>query len=200
MKKSLKIKRLVGIAILLALVVVLQFMSNYIQFSISITLALTPVVIGAILYGPFVGCFLGAVQGLIIFFAPSTIAGFWPVTVPGTLLVCVLKTAVAGLVSGYIFKAVYKKNLKLSVILSSIVVPIVNTGLFVIAASTMFASVYSPGALEAGQGVLLFILGTIIVNFVIEFAVNSLLSPTVLYLVKIATKNYNLGSNLDINE
>ena len=200
MKKSLKIKKLVGISILLALVVVLQLMSNYIQFSVSITLAITPVIIGAMLYGPFVGLFLGAIQGLLIFLAPSTIAGFWPVTVFGTLVVCILKTGIAGFVSGLLFKMLYKKNLKLSVTLASVLFPIINTGLFVIAAATVFASVYAPGAASEGKAVLVFILGQILVNFIIEFAVNSLLSPTVLYLIRISSKNYNLGSNLDINE
>lgn len=198
MRKSLKIKRLVGIAILLALVIVLQLMSNYIQFSISITLAITPVIIGAMLYGPGVGLFLGLVQGFLIFLAPSTIAGFWPVTIVGTLVVCLLKTGVAGYVSGIVFKALYKKNLKLSVIVSSIVFPLINTGLFVIAASTIFSSVYQPGANESGKIIIIYIMGTILVNFIIEFLVNTLLSPTVLYLLKISNKNFQLGSSLEI--
>lgn len=198
MKKSLKIKRLVGIAILLALVVVLQLMSNYIQFSISITLAITPVIIGAMLYGPSVGLLLGLVQGFLIFLSPSTIASFWPVTIFGTLIVCLLKTGIAGFVSGIIFKILYKKNLKLSVIVSSIIFPLINTGLFVFFASTIFASVYESGANDAGNIVIVYILGTILGNFIIELLVNTLLSPTVLYLLKISNKNFQLGTYLKI--
>ena len=56
MQKNQKaIKKLVGIATLTALVVGLQFLSNYVSFgSISITLALIPIAMGAILYGPLV--------------------------------------------------------------------------------------------------------------------------------------------------
>lgn len=200
MSKSLKIKKLVGISILLALVVVLQLMSNYIQFSVSITLAITPVIIGAMLYGPGVGLFLGLVQGLLIFFAPSTISAFWPISVGGTLFVCLVKTGVAGLVSGIVFNVLYRKNLKLSVVLASVLFPIINTGLFVIAGLTIFSPLYGALATDAGKAVIVFLLSSIAINFIIEFLVNSLLSPTVLYLIKISTKNYNLGSNLDIKE
>ena len=67
-KNSLKIKRLVGLATLSAIVIVLQVFSNYIQFGpVSITLALIPIVVGAILYGPGVGALLGFVwSGFIL--------------------------------------------------------------------------------------------------------------------------------------
>ena len=48
--KSLKIKRITGIAVFAALVVVLQLFSNYVQFGpVSITLALIPIVVGSII-------------------------------------------------------------------------------------------------------------------------------------------------------
>ena len=72
-KNSKKIKKLVGIASLAALVAVLQVISNYITFGeVSITLALIPMVVGAILYGPLTGFGLGALMGVVIITAPST--------------------------------------------------------------------------------------------------------------------------------
>ena len=60
MKNSIMIKRLVGISILTALVVVLQLLGNYITIgTVNITLALIPIAVGAILYGPVAGLFLG---------------------------------------------------------------------------------------------------------------------------------------------
>ena len=53
MNNSRKIRRMVGLAALASMIVVLQLISNYIQFGpVSITLALIPNVVGAILYGP----------------------------------------------------------------------------------------------------------------------------------------------------
>ena len=55
---SLLIKKIVGTSVLTALVIVLQVISNYITFgSVSITLALIPIAMGAILYGPLTGFF-----------------------------------------------------------------------------------------------------------------------------------------------
>ena len=38
------------------------------------------------------------------------------------------------------------------------------------------------------------------INFIIEFIVNSLLSPAVTSIVKIAANNYNIGTSLDVEE
>ena len=35
------------------------------------------------------------------------------------------------------------------------------------------------------------------INFIIEFVINSVLSPVVLYIVKIISTNFNMGTNLD---
>ena len=51
-KGAEKTRRLVMIAILSALIIVLQIISNFIKFGpVQITLALTPVIIGAAMYG-----------------------------------------------------------------------------------------------------------------------------------------------------
>ena len=56
-------KTLVGLGILTAIVAVLQVVSMYITFGpFNITLALTPIIIGAALYGWQAGAFLGAVM------------------------------------------------------------------------------------------------------------------------------------------
>ena len=66
MNNSLLIKKLVGVATLTALVVALQFLSNYVKFgTVEMTLALIPIAVGAILYGPLVGGFLGFIMGVI---------------------------------------------------------------------------------------------------------------------------------------
>ena len=65
--KSQNTKALVGMGILTAIVIVLQFVASAIKFGpFSITLVLAPIIIGAALYGWKAGAWLGAVFGMIL--------------------------------------------------------------------------------------------------------------------------------------
>lgn len=185
MKRNLQINKITGIAILGALVVVLQLFSNYVQFgSVSITLSLIPIVVGAVMYGPLTGFALGALSGILVFVAPSTMALFWDYGVITTFLVCVLKMALAGLVSGILYKLIYKINNSIAAITASVIVPIVNTGLFAIAAYLFYYDLLAGFA--EGQNVVAFLfLSFIGINFIIEFFVNTILSTVVIRLTNI---------------
>jgi len=204
MTNSQKIKKLVGIATLTALVVGLQFLSNYVSFgSISITLALIPIAMGAILYGPLVGFFLGAVMGGIVLTAPST-GGFLQHNLVATVFLCLLKTGLAGLVSGLLFKlfahlAKNKENKKTKnaffaagIIVAALVVPVINTGLFILGATIFFIGLF---------GDFITIINIVITtNFLVEFLVSAVLSPALVTLVRVLTKQYNLGFGNDFSE
>ncbi len=187
---------MVGIASLAAIVVVLQVIANYVLIGpVSITLALIPLVIGAILYGPWAGAFLGALMGAIILTAPST-GSFLAVNPFITVVLCLVKTAVAGMVSGFIFKGLYKKNLSLAIILAAVVAPIVNTGLFALGCMAFFWKTLQEWA--GGSNVVGFLFLTMIgFNFLIEFAVNTVLSPSIVYIVRVISRNYNIGINFN---
>lgn len=194
MNRSLKIKKMVMITILSVLAIVLQLFSNYVQFGpVSITLSLIPIVVGAILYGPLCGFIIGAATGLIVFVAPATIALFWPNGVFLTFLVCVLKMGIAGFVSGLLYKLLSNKNKELAVTLSSIIVPLVNTGLFAFAAYFFYYDLIASFA-PSGQNVVVYLfLGFIGFNFIIEFFVNSILSPVVLRLANMAKEKFDMN-------
>ena len=65
-KNHATVVKMVTLALLAALVVVLQTVASSIKFGpIPITLTLVPIVIGAILYGPSAGALLGAISGLL---------------------------------------------------------------------------------------------------------------------------------------
>lgn len=184
MKNYFTTKTIAGLGILSAMVVALQIFANYISFGpVSITLALIPVVVGACMYGPIGGLFLGLVDGIIIMIAPSTISLFWTCSPIGTIVTCLTKTAIAGLVAGFIFKALKDKHSKVGVVLSSVVVPIINTGLFVVYTFLFFMPVINEMAGEKNAVEFLF-LTFIGVNFIIEFLVNSFLSPAVFEIYK----------------
>ena len=205
MTNSLKVKKLVGLATLTALVVGLQFLSNYVPFgSISITLALIPIAVGAVLYGPLAGLFLGAVMGAIAIVAPSTLSVFMPVNPGMTIVLCLLKTSIAGLVSGYLFKLfaffakkqkdVKKKKILFAagIIVAALVVPVINTGLFIVGATIFFRDVFGNFV-----GVINAVLTT---NFLVEFLVSAVLSPALVTLVKVLTRQYDLGFANDFSE
>ena len=177
-------KTITGLGLMTALVVVLQIISNYVQIGpVSINLAIIPVVIGAILYGPICGLLLGLVDGAIILSAPST-AFFLSYNVWATVLICLLKTGIAGLVAGFIPKII--KNDKVSAIVASLIVPLLNTGLFIVGCLIFFMPLLSEnlGVVNLG-GILTVLIG---VNFFIEFGVLALLSPTIYYIYKIIKK------------
>ena len=178
---SHKIKRMVGIASLAAVVVVLQLIANYIPGpgGVSITLALIPLVIGAILYGPTGGTILGVIMGGIILTAPST-ASFLNVRPFITVVLCLVKTGVAGLVSGFVFNLLKKQNLTLAVILASVLVPILNTGIFSIGCILFYMETLTEWA--GGSNAIAYLFLTMIgINFIVEFIINSVLT---LLLVK----------------
>ena len=186
-----KNKKLTGIAIFAAIVVILQLLANYITIGqVSITLALIPIAMGAIIYGPLAGLFLGLIQGIVVILAPSTLAVFMPFSAIGTIIVCLLKSGLAGLVSGLIFKALKKVNFNLAIILSSIIIPIVNTGLFAISCLTVFLPLVeefyqSSDSANVYSYLFLVFIGF---NFIIEFVINSALSPTLIKLAKLYDK------------
>ena len=67
--KNAKIKRMVSIALLMALVVVMQAISGIIPpvSGFPISLVLIPIVLGATLFGPGAGAILGGTFGVIVY-------------------------------------------------------------------------------------------------------------------------------------
>ena len=54
------------------------------------------------------------------------------------------------------------------------------------------------GAAAEGKNVILYLLTAMVgLNFIVEFAINVVLAPTVTYIVKVISKNYSIGSNLE---
>ena len=216
MKKN-NIRKLVGVATLASLVVVLQLISNYIQFgTVSITLALIPMVIGAIIYGPLVGLLLGGIMGVIVLTSPSTMT-FFSFNAILTILLCILKTGLAGFVCGWLYKGLIRLNflgkakLPIAIILPTLIAPIINTGMFVFGTAVLFQglSITSeageiielvPSQGGFGQAFLASASFVIITNFVVEFAVCAVLSPSLIYLVKILGAKFNLSFQKDFQD
>ena len=76
-----------------------------------------------------------------------------------------------------VYNLLKNKNHHLGVILATILVPIVNTFIFIIGSLIFFNGVF-------GQLISLFIAA----NFIIEFVINLLLSPSIYYIVNLFKK------------
>ena len=188
-KRSMAIRTITGVAILTAIVIVLQLLGQFIRFGpFSVSLVLVPIVIGAALYGPWAGCWLGFVFGVVVLLQPDT--GFFLNFNPfATIIVCLIKGAAAGLCAGLVYKAFEKINAYLAVILAAIVCPVVNSGLVFIGSVLFFIPLIEEAfSLEAGQGIKFVIVGMIGLNFVFELLFNIVLSPVILRLVRLVKK------------
>lgn len=181
--KNQKIKRMVGIALLMALVVVMQFLSGIIPpvGGFTISLVLIPIVLGAAVFGPSAGAVLGATFGVIVFVNCVTGAD------PGgamvfqanpvlCFLVVMAKGTLAGLASGWVYKLLAGKNAYLAMLLAAIVCPVVNTGVFIVCMLLFYIEVLAAWA--GGADVMGYILtGLVLANFVPELIINVVFSP-----------------------
>ncbi len=194
--------RLVQVALLTALVVVLQFMGSFIKIGpLPMSFVLVPIVIGAFLLGPKSGAFLGGVFGVIT--AAMGIAGvdafsalLWAANPVFFVVICLLKATMAGLGAGLIYKALtaaFKgKCVTVTTVIAAVSAPIINTGIFVAGMLLFFndtmASLPSmfPDAFGAyGNAMQVVFLGLAGVNFIGEFMVNLVLSPAIVRVLDI---------------
>ena len=180
-------KTIAGLGILTAMVIVLQLLSNYVQFGpVSITLALFPIAVGAMIYGPFGGLFLGIVDGVLVLTAPSTISFFFSFSPFGTIIVCLLKTGLAGFISGLIFK-LYNKDIKVEYVAALVLLPF----LFIVSTNNIFSGLLN----SASWGnVLVGILRFVLVFFFVFLVIKGTFKPSknsVIYLSCLAVPVIN---------
>ncbi|MBR6681465.1 MAG: ECF transporter S component, partial [Clostridia bacterium] len=126
-------EKLALMALLTALVAILSYLGGFIKIGgfASISLTLIPVVLGAAIYGPLAGAWLGGVSGVVFFMTADAI--FWfGLSIPGTVITVMIKGILAGFCAGLIYKLLEKKNRYVAVFASAIVAPVVNTAIFLL--------------------------------------------------------------------
>lgn len=189
-----KVKRMVGLALLIALIVVLQSIGGMIPpiGGFSISLVLIPIVLGAAIYGPGAGALLGATFGVIVYINCVTGADAGGAMVfqanPVLCFLVVLgKGTLAGFASGCVYKLLKGKNPYLAIVCAAIVCPVVNTGTFVICMLLFFIDVLSSWA--GGGNIVGYILtGLILANFLPELLINVIFSPASQRVINIVNK------------
>ena len=193
MNSNKKILTMVQIALLGAVAVVLSMFQIPIVAGLSLNFALVPIVIAAVTIGPGAGCFIGALSGIttgiqtfMLVSAVPLYQVFIGASAVFTFLLCVAKTAVAGLVSGYVFKALTKGGPKKAknVFLPAALCPIVNTGIFCLGVILVFSKPLAESAdfgslVSNGQLLPFVFLGLVGWNFLVELALNLILCPAI---------------------
>ncbi len=185
-----KTKTLVGIGLLTAVVVVLQALAIGIRFGLfNITLVLVPIIVGVALYGYVAGIWLGAIFGLVVLFTDAGV--FMAINIPGTIITCILKGALAGFLAGIAYKSLEKKNALAAVIVAGIVAPVVNTGVFLLGCRLFFYNTikeWAAGAGFANAGVYM-LTAFVGLNFLVELAINLILSTVIVRIIQIGKRS-----------
>ena len=192
-----KILKMVQLALLSALIIVLQQIVIPLPGGLTLSLVLIPIVVGAVLHGPSAGTFLGGVFGVVVSFlviigrAGELSTMMWIANPVVTVATCLLKGIAAGLVAGLIAKAFSQKRY-LGIMLAAAAAPIVNTGIFLLALFTCFYNVMQEFADKigmAGTSMIYFALVILVgINFLIEFAANLVFSPAIVRIVDAVKK------------
>ena len=189
---------LVELALLTAIVLVLQLTGFAVRLpflTTPVSLVGIPTALGAMLLGPKAGAWLGFVFGAEVAivlgmlgqdpFFTGILFQDHPIL---TTLLCVVKGTLAGLASGLLFKYLKKGPAFLRVILASMAVPVVNTAIFILGSYTMMDT-FKSNFLGDGTGMFYFlVIGCAGVNFLCEFAINTVFSPVLHRLLDILGK------------
>ena len=116
-------------------------------------------------------------------------AVLWSVSPILTALVCMVKGIAAGACAGLVYNAVSRKSVSGGVLSAAVVSPVVNTGLFIVALVVLFEPTLIEWAGLAGKNVVTYILTVLVgINFIIELALNLVLSSVIVRLIKYRMK------------
>lgn len=207
-KRNQKILRMIEMAMLIALVIVLQLLGSFIKIGpLPMSFVLVPIVVGACILGARAGAALGAVFGIITMI--MGIAGvdafsflLWEANPVWFVIICLLKAIAAGFFSGLIYKLLGKafgeKYVYLRTVIAAVTAPIVNTGIFALGMLLFFFNTMQglPAMFPDSFGQFenafqLVFLGLAGFNFLGEFIVNLVLSPAIVRITDVVKKNFN---------
>lgn len=185
--------KIVGLGILTAIIVVLQVVTTYFPTKpFAITLALIPIVIGAAMFGKGAGAYLGAVFSAVVVvmcIIGADVGGamIFNANPAMCIIMCMLKGTAAGFVAGLVYNLVSKKNQILGAVLAAFCAPVVNTGIFIIGTLLFFRETLQ---VWAGDTDILFfaVIGLTGINFLVELAVNMVLSPVIVRIINAIRK------------
>lgn len=188
--KTTNTQKIVLLALLTAIVVLLQFLGAFIRFGpFSVSLVLMPIVIGAALAGIAAGTWLGLVFGAVVL-ATGDANLFIAINPAGAIITVLVKGTLAGFSAGVVYKALAKSSQSIGALCAAVVCPLVNTGVFVICSYVFFLDALTEWGIAAGFiSVTAYIfLGMISFNFLFELGLNIVLCPAIIRLIQYGQK------------
>jgi len=190
--KSIDTRKLVLLALLTAIVVVLQILSAFFPvYPFRLALVLVPIVIGSALISPIAGGWLGLTFGGVVLITSFTSGDpFFMLLYThnpfATVIIVLIKGLLAGYAAGLVYNLIKDKGMLGAAITAAVICPIVNTGVFVIGMYVFFLPVLANhlGVTGAANIAYTIFIGMIGFNFLLELAVNLVLSPTIVRLIQ----------------
>ncbi len=182
-------------AITLALMLVLHFAIGSIPIGTTkISVVLIPISLGAMLLGPAAGAALGLIYGAIVLvqFGVMALDPFTSILFQNepfmTSVICLVKTTLAGFLSGLAYKLLKGKNQIVATFVAAAITPIVNTGVFILLCLTI-SDVLLANFVEEGSTVIMFlVVGVAGWNFIWEFIVNMIFAPAMNTVAAVVSK------------
>lgn len=191
-------KNIALLGVLITLVVVLQLFASAIpMFGITLNFSLIPIALAGIVLGALGGTIVGFACGLVIFLTTAVLGqevstAFLFQTNPIILtLMCIGKTTIAGAWSGVLFKLINKYNRIVAIFVSSIIIPIINTGIYMLGMILMKDSVaqFLNLAVSSASNVFIVVFGIIWLNFILEIIITAIFTPLIKRVIIIVYKN-----------
>ncbi|MGI5888728.1 MAG: ECF transporter S component [Oscillospiraceae bacterium] len=201
--KNKKTRTITRLAVLIAIIAIMSFTPlGYIRTAgLEISFLMIPVAIGAVTIGPWGGLVLGCVFGITSFIQcfgmsafGTTLFGISPL---GTFVVCFVSRALAGLLSGLIYKWLSKPWKPLpATILGCLAAPVFNTVFFMGTLVLFFYNTeYIRGIAEAlgTSNPLAFIAAFVGIQGVVEAVVCTVVSVPICMAIAKYSKNSTAG-------
>lgn len=197
--KHKQVSKYVTLALLSAIIVVLQLISGSLKIGpVSFTLVLVPVVVGAAFYGKSAGAILGGVFGAIVYIgcvSGTDIGGniLFLANPYYCLFICMFKGCMSGFCAGAVYEAAMKllsageHKPQIAVIFAAITAPIVNTGLFCLCMFLFYNDILISWA--GGQNSLVYMItGLAGINFLVELGINLVSAPAITSIISAVKK------------
>ncbi len=195
--------RMVQMAMIMTIMVVLQVVgAALVRVGITVpALVLIPIFIGAAAFGKTGGAVLGGFFGIITVVLGITgfdayTNGLFLLKPLETIVICMGKAILAGFLSAVVYELLMKltKNKIIpSTIISSAITPIVNTGLYILGVYLFFKEASGFEATASFGAVVTAVFIAVMVNFIIEVAINVVCCPL---LLSVLAKNKQFGKLL----
>ena len=179
-------QKLALLALLTAIVAVLQMMGIAIRFGVfAVSLVGVPVIIGGALMGPLAGAWLGLVFGVTVLLSGDA-ALFFAWNPVATVFIVLLKGTLAGLAAAALYRLLEKKNGFLAALAAAVAYPVVNTGVFFLGCMLFFLDdciQFAANLGITGSGPVVVLSVFIGFNFFFELALDLVLCPIIVRII-----------------